>query len=68
MQKLGEGAEPFVLKFAPEAPNSVEILGEDGDWPKMGVIYTVRLWIGEDTGDLEGNPNGSITMNILKVP
>lgn len=67
MQKLGEGAEPFVLKFGSTSPNSVLIHGEPGDTTLMGVHYTVRVWVGDDPGDLEGVPSSSISMAVIKV-
>ena len=66
VKKLGEGALPFTLKFAAASPNSVLIQGEKEDKTPMGVFYKIRVWIGDDTGDLEGVPNSTINMTILK--
>ena len=60
---------PFLLKFPKLCPNSVFIHGDIEEMPEnpLGVIYIVKLHVGQNADDFTGRKATSVKMMIDKV-
>jgi len=67
LQKFGEDARRFNLKFPKNAPNSVHITGYDGDVADMGVAWEVRVHVGDHAGDFNDKKESTASMTIRKT-
>jgi len=67
MKKLGPTAYPFILKFPPNAPNSVTIQSGDDDTSKpLGVLYNVKTYVAENE-EQDSHKRSSVSLIIKKV-
>ena len=67
IKKLGPNAYPFTFKFPPASPCSVTLQpGEDDSSKPLGVEYTVKTFVGENSED-RGHKRSSVSLAIKKV-
>jgi len=70
IQKLGEGAMPFTLKFPELTTNSLVICADENEDPSnrtMGVFYDIRVHLAESADDFNGKKESTVSMGIRKV-
>jgi len=67
LEKFGNEARPFCLKFPKNAPNSVHITGNEGDVEDMGVSFEVRIHVGDHGGDFNDRKKSTVTMSVRKT-
>lgn len=67
IEKLGENAYPFVLRFPEMAPCSVTLQSGDGDEGKpLGVEYTLKIYVADDQED-RSHKRSSVNLIIKKL-